>query len=127
MPEVDGDGNNTYAFYQDFLAEKITEKDVRFGHKIFRLPNPGKWNWLYRLDNWLSPKSRIIISFTLILTSILGLLADFFIDIKFLQDLSTETLMDIKFIHINSGAVKDRFQGHCRGYRSISNERDLNF
>lgn len=106
VPQVDGDLNNRYAFYRDFLAEKITDEDVRFGHKIFRLPNPAKWKWLYRLDSWLSPKSRIIISFMLILTSILGLLADFFIDIKFLQDLSTETLMDIKFIHINPGAVK---------------------
>lgn len=127
MPQVDGDLHNRYAFYRDFLVEKITDEDVRFGHKIFRLPNPAKWKWLYRLDSWLSPKSRIIISFMLILTSILGLLADFFIDIKFLQDLSTETLMDIKFIHINPGAVKEWFQVHYRGCKSISNESKFEY
>ena len=92
--------NESCRFIADFILSPIAEDDVTFGHKVFRLPTFG-FEYLRLWDKAISPKLRILISYFLIYASILCLVLDNFIDIKFLSDLSVETLMDVKYIHFD--------------------------
>ena len=92
--------NEQYSFVHDFLRPTLTNDDVVFGHKVFRMPTLGT-ECLRNLDKKMSPKFRIFISYMLIYASIMSLVLDYFIDVKFLNDLSTETLMDVKYIHFD--------------------------
>ena len=92
--------NEQYSFFYDFVRATLTNEDVVFGHKVFRLPTLGM-ECLRNLDKKMSPKFRIFISYFLMYASIMLLVLDYFIDVKFLNDLSTETLMDVKYIHFN--------------------------
>lgn len=88
MP-VHSKGNKRYKFRNDFLQPSISDHDVKFGHKVFRL---SFCKCLYGLDEMISPKCRISISYMLIYASILSLVLDFFIDVKFLNDLKSAWL-----------------------------------
>ena len=101
MPKL-SKSNQQYSFVHDFVKRTITDDEVIFGHKVFRLPTLGT-AYLRKLDGKMSPKCRIIISYTLIYASIMSLVLDYFIDVKFLNDLTTETLMDIDYIHFDEG------------------------
>ena len=81
-------GNKRVKFYRNFIQSRITDHDVKFGHKVFRL---SFCQCLYDLDKKISPKLRISISYLLIYASILSLVLDFFIDVKFLNDLKSGT------------------------------------
>ena len=53
---------NRYDFSTDFWDREIKNKDVKFGHKIFRLPIFGS-KWLKRRDNAMTPKEKLRLIF----------------------------------------------------------------
>lgn len=83
---------------KSFVTRSIKETDVKFGHKIARLP--GK-----HFDEKLNPKSRILLSFGILYLAFLALVMDFFIDVYFLHGLSTDALIDVKYIHFDERAL----------------------
>ena len=60
--------------------------------KVFHFP-------LKTVDSKVRPKHRVILSFLILYAAFLALVGDFFIDVYFLHGLSTDQLIDIKYIH----------------------------
>lgn len=93
-----------YKLRKFLFQDKIHPDDVIFGHKIFHLPT-FRFEWLRKIDQKISPRARILLSFLIIYSSLLALVGDFFIDVYFLHGLSTDTLIDVKNIHFEKGAL----------------------
>ena len=90
--------NNTDHSLMDFINKDITEQDVKYGHKIFHLPNE-------KINKKVSPKQRIALSFMVLYMAFLALVFDFFMDVYFLHGLSTDALIDVKYIHFDERAL----------------------
>ena len=90
--------NNTDQSLTDFINKNFTEQDVKYGHKIFHLPNE-------KINKKVSPKQRIALSFMILYMAFLALVFDFFVDVYFLHGLSTDALIDVKYIHFDERAL----------------------
>jgi len=100
----DVDDTDKYKLRKFLFQDTINPDDVIFGHKIFHLPT-FRFEWLRKIDQKISPRARILLSFLIIYSSLLALVGDFFIDVYFLHGLSTDTLIDVKNIHFEKGAL----------------------
>ena len=61
-----------YKLRKFLFQDKIEPDDVTFGHKIFHLPT-FRLEWLRKVDQKISPRARILLSFLIIYSSLLAL------------------------------------------------------
>ena len=96
--------------FTQFIVRTITKQSSHndLWYKVFHFP-------LKSFDSKVRPKHRVILSFLVLYAAFLALVGDFFIDVYFLHGLSTDQLIDIKYIHfeykarIFIGYKTDRF------------------